>query len=85
MKEKKNEQKKLLLESLKKLKIRSDDKLIVSILGVPVGLFKTKENIEKVIEYLEQGEIAIWPCREWDSGEVFCSYIEAKSPNTTLH
>lgn len=85
MNEKKKATKNPLLESLKNLQLRPDDKFIVSILGVPVGIFKNKQDIEAVINYLNTTEMAIFHCREWDSGEVFNAYIEAKTSTTTLH
>lgn len=77
--------KNLLLESLKKFQVKPDDKFIVAVLGIPVGIFKTKKDVEDVINDLEATEMNIFHCREWDSGEVFNAYIEAKSTNTTIH
>lgn len=85
MSEKKKTTKNPLLESLNKLQLRPDDKFIVSVLGVPVGIFKKKEDIEAVINYLNSTEMAIFHCREWESGEIFTAYIEAKTSTTTLH
>ena len=85
MNTKPKKQKNALLEGFRKLQSRPDDKFIVSILGIPIGVFKTREDVEAVISYLDSTEMVIFPCREWDSGEVFTSYIQAKAPDTIIH
>lgn len=74
-----------LLERLQSLQLRPNEKFIVAVLGIAIGIFKTKEDVEAVIKYLDSQEMSIFPCREWDSGEIFTSYVEAKSPDTTIH
>ncbi len=82
----------MLLEKLKQLPERQNDRFILSILNIPCGLFKTKEDLKVVVEYLDEinaldgkGNLLIWPVTEYESGQMFCDYMAIKDPNTIIN